>query len=102
LVKALLFPGVVLLAPIAEELLFRGALLRSLQRRTTTGMAVFVSALIFAVIHLVDPDTNYYVPAFLLLGLVGGWRAVVTGDLTKSIFLHAGFNLVASLFIVLG
>jgi membrane protease YdiL (CAAX protease family) len=102
LVKALLFPGVVLLAPIAEELLFRGALLRSLQRRTTTGMAVFVSALIFAVIHLVDPDTYYYVPAFLLLGLVSGWRAVVTGDLTQSIFLHAGFNLVASLFIVLG
>jgi hypothetical protein len=101
-VKALLFPAVVLLAPIAEELLFRGALLRSLQRHWSPGMAVFVSALIFAVIHLVDPDTYYYVPAFLLLGLVSGWRAVVTGNLTQSIFLHAGFNLVASVLIVTG
>ncbi len=101
-VKAVLFPGVVLLAPLAEELLFRGALLRSLQRRTTTGMAVFVSALIFAGIHLVDPDTYYYLPAFLLLGLVSGWRAAVTGKLTQSIFLHVGFNLVASVLIVTG
>jgi len=100
LVKGLLFPGVVLLAPIAEELLFRGALLRALQRRWSPGMAVFVSALVFAVIHLVDPDTYYYLPAFLLLGLVSGWRAVVSGSLTQSIFLHAGFNLVASILIV--
>ncbi len=99
-VKALLFPGVVLLAPIAEELLFRGALLRSLQRHWSPAMAVFVSALVFAVIHLVDPDTYYYLPAFLLLGLVSGWRAVVSGDLRQSIYLHAGFNLVASLLIV--
>jgi membrane protease YdiL (CAAX protease family) len=99
-VKAIFFPGVVLLAPIAEELLFRGALLRSLQRRWSPGMAVFVSALIFSVIHLVDPDTYYYLPAFLLLGLVSGWRAVVSGSLTQSIALHAGFNLVASILIV--
>jgi CAAX protease family protein len=101
-VKAILFPGVVLLAPIAEELLFRGALLRSLQRRTGTGRAVFVAALVFALIHLVDPDTYYYVPAFLLLGLVSGWRAAVSGDLTQSISLHVGFNLVASVLIVSG
>jgi len=99
-VKAVLFPGVVLLAPLAEELLFRGALLRSLQRRWSPGTAVFVSALVFALIHLVDPDTYYYVPAFLLLGLVSGWRAVVTGRLTQSVFLHVGFNLVASVLIV--
>jgi membrane protease YdiL (CAAX protease family) len=99
-VKAILFPGVVLLAPLAEELLFRGALLRALQRHWSPGMAVFVSALIFAGVHLIDPDTYYYLPAFLLLGLVSGWRAVVSGNLTQSIFLHAGFNLVASILIV--
>jgi hypothetical protein len=52
------------------------------------------------VIHLVDPDTYYYLPAFLLLGLVSGWRAVVSGSLTQSSALHAGFNLVASILIV--
>ena len=61
-----------------------------------------MSALVFALIHLVDPDTYYYLPAFLLLGLVSGWRAVVTGSITQSVLLHAGFNLVASILIVTG
>jgi len=93
--------GVVLLAPLAEELLFRGALLRGLVRRTTPARAVFLSALIFALVHVVgDPDTYYYVPAFLLLGLVSGWRAMKTGNLSQSVMLHVGFNLLASILIV--
>jgi len=93
--------GVVLLAPLAEELLFRGALLRGLVRRTTPARAVFLSALIFALVHVIgDPDTYYYVPAFLLLGLVSGWRAMKTGNLSQSVMLHVGFNLLASILIV--
>lgn len=93
--------GVVLLAPLAEELLFRGALLRGLARRTTPGRAVFASALIFALVHVAgDPDSYYYVPAFLLLGLVSGWRATKTGNLSQSVMLHVGFNLLASILIV--
>jgi hypothetical protein len=93
--------GVVLLAPLAEELLFRGALLRGLVRRTTPARAVFVSALVFALVHVAgDPDTYYYVPAFLLLGLVSGWRAMKTGNLSQSVMLHVGFNLLASILIV--
>ncbi|MEX2256677.1 MAG: CPBP family intramembrane glutamic endopeptidase [Acidimicrobiia bacterium] len=93
--------GVVLVAPVAEELLFRGVLLRSLVRRTAPVVAVFVSALVFAVVHVIgDLGTGYYVPAFLLLGLVSGWRAVVTGRIGQSIALHAGFNLLAAIQIV--
>lgn len=93
--------SVVLIAPVAEELLFRGALLRGLLRRTTPGWAVFVSALIFALVHVVgDPNTYYYVPAFLALGIISGWRAVRTGNVSQSIFLHMGFNLLASILIV--
>jgi hypothetical protein len=93
--------GVVLLAPVAEELLFRGALLRGLLRRTDPAVAVFISAAIFALIHVLgDPDTYYYVPAFLLLGLVSGWRATKTGNLSQSIMLHVGFNLLASILII--
>jgi hypothetical protein len=93
--------GVVLLAPVAEELLFRGALLRGLVRRTTPARAVFLSALIFALVHVIgDPETYYYVPAFLLLGLVSGWRATKTGNLSQSVMLHVGFNLLASILIV--
>lgn len=93
--------GVVLLAPLAEELLFRGILLRSFARRTDPARAVFATALIFALVHVIgDPDTYYYVPAFLLLGLVSGWRAMRTGNLSQSIMLHVGFNLLASLLII--
>jgi membrane protease YdiL (CAAX protease family) len=88
--------GVVTIAPVAEELLFRGALLRGLLRRTAPPVAIFVSALLFALVHVVgDPGTGYYVTAFLALGLVSGWRAWRTGSLSQSIALHAGFNLLA-------
>ncbi|HEY8217170.1 MAG TPA: CPBP family intramembrane glutamic endopeptidase [Acidimicrobiia bacterium] len=90
--------GVVLVAPLAEELLFRGVLLRSLLRRVSPVAAVSTAALVFAVVHVLgDLGTGYYVPAFLLLGLVSGWRAVVTGRIGQSVCLHAGFNLVAAI-----
>ncbi|MEX0947510.1 MAG: CPBP family intramembrane glutamic endopeptidase [Acidimicrobiia bacterium] len=90
--------GVLLIAPIGEELLFRGALLRSLQRRLPAERAIFVSALIFAVVHvLLDPGSGFAVPALLLLGLISAWRAVETRSLSQSIYLHAGFNLLAAI-----
>lgn len=93
--------GVVVIAPVAEELLFRGALLRGLLRRTSPMWAVFLSALAFALIHVLgDLGAGYYVPAFLLLGLVSGWMAVTTGSLAASIGLHAGFNLVGAIAIL--
>jgi uncharacterized protein len=89
--------GVVLLAPLAEELLFRGVLLRGLLRRTSPLAAVSIAAVIFSVVHVLgDLGTGYYVPAFLLLGLVSGWRAVATGRIGQSVCLHAGFNLLAA------
>jgi membrane protease YdiL (CAAX protease family) len=93
--------GVVLIAPVAEELLFRGVFLRSLVRRWSPLVAVNVAALVFALVHVLgDPGTGYYVPAFLLLGLVSGWRAMVTGRIGQSVCLHAGFNLLAAIQIV--
>jgi membrane protease YdiL (CAAX protease family) len=87
--------AVAVLAPVTEELLFRGALLRGLQRRMTPDAAVFVSALVFGLVHLFgDPSIGSLIafPAILLLGLVSGYQAVRTGDLSRSIMLHIGFN----------
>jgi hypothetical protein len=92
--------GVLMLAPIGEELLFRGVLLRGLQRRMSTAAAVITSAVIFALVHLGDPGTGYYMPAYVLLGLVLGWLAVSSRRLGPSIAVHAGFNLVAVLTIL--
>jgi uncharacterized protein len=88
--------AVVGLAPVAEELLFRGALLRSLLRRMTPAWAIFVSAIVFAAVHpLGDPAIGSLiaVPAILGLGLVSGYLAVKSQNLSRSILLHAGFNL---------
>jgi len=90
--------AVLVVAPLGEELLFRGALLRALMRRTNPTTAVAVSALVFALVHLaLDPGAGFAVPALFFLGLVSGDRALRTGDLSESFFLHSGFNLLAVL-----
>lgn len=100
---ALFAVAVVVLAPVVEELLFRGALLRGLMRRTTPGWAIFVSAAVFALVHpLGDPEVGsvIVVPAILALGVVSGYLAARRGDLSRSIMLHAGFNLLTVLAVV--
>jgi membrane protease YdiL (CAAX protease family) len=93
--------AVAVITPVVEELLFRGILLRSLLRRTTPLWAVLGSAMAFSLVHFLgDPGTGYYVPAFLLLGLVSGWAAVGSRRLGPSIGLHAGFNLLSAILII--
>lgn len=92
--------GVVVLAPLAEELLFRGLLLRALLRRTTPGWAVGWSAAAFALVHLLDPDAAPLLPGLMALGVVAGIQAVRTGSLSRPIMLHAGFNLVTVLLLL--
>jgi len=99
----LIFAGVVVVAPVVEELLLRGALLRALQRRFSIPAAVFTSAAIFAAVHVLgDPGSYPYLPAWLLLGLVSGWAAVRSGTLSRSILLHMGFNLIAAVMLAVG
>ena len=84
-----------LVAPVAEELLFRGVLLRSLLRRFSPGTAVLIGALAFGAVHpLTDPSVGSLIafPALVLVGLVCGHEAVRTGDLWHSIAIHVGFN----------
>jgi hypothetical protein len=91
----LMVVGVALVAPLTEELLFRGVLLRGLLRRTTPAIAVFGSALIFGLVHAVgDPSVGTLIalPAIVALGVVSGYQAVRTGDLARSVMLHVGFN----------
>src|SRR5262249_773484 len=69
---------IVLLAPITEELLFRGTLLRSLLRKMSPTVAVFVTALVFGLVHaLGDPSVGTVIalPAIVLLGVVSGAQA---------------------------
>jgi membrane protease YdiL (CAAX protease family) len=94
----LFFIGAVIFAPLVEELLFRGVLLRGLLRKFTPAIAVLVSAVIFALVHYIgDPNTAPFLPALAGLGAVLAVAALRTGDLSMSIFIHAGFNLTTTI-----
>jgi membrane protease YdiL (CAAX protease family) len=89
-----------LVAPVCEELLFRGLLLRALRRRMSPTAAVIVQALAFALAHpMLSPTLGDFavVPALFLLGAVSGIVATRKGDLSASIMMHIGFNLVTTL-----
>lgn len=99
---ALFVVGAVVMAPLVEELLYRGLLLRALLRRMGPGTAVFVSALVFSAVHFLggDADALQFLPAIAGLGLVLGIVAVRTGSLSLPILIHAGFNLTTTLLLV--
>lgn len=83
-----------LLAPLVEETIFRGLLLRALLRRMQAPAAVLLSALLFGAVHIPDNlSAAAGLPAFTGLGILLGAIAVSTGSLAGPIFLHAGFNL---------
>lgn len=89
-----------LVAPVSEELLFRGLLLRSLRRRFPPAIAIGIQALVFALAHpLLSPTLGdlVVVPALLLLGTASGLAAETRGDLSASILMHIGFNLITTL-----
>jgi membrane protease YdiL (CAAX protease family) len=89
-----------LVAPVCEELLFRGLLLRALRRRVSPAAAVAISALVFALAHpALDPTigTVAVVPALFGLGAISGVVALRRGNLSMSIFLHIGFNLLTTI-----
>jgi len=84
----------VLLAPISEELVFRGVLLRALQHRFSDRMTRFVTAAAFALTHLaLDPDAAVAVPALFVMGLVLAAQVQRRGRLSPAVFTHMGFNL---------
>jgi membrane protease YdiL (CAAX protease family) len=91
----------VLIAPVAEELVFRGILLRALARRFANGVAVVISAAVFAAGHLLDPNALLAVPALFVMGLVLARQVVSSGRLGGALATHAGFNLLSVLFLFL-
>ncbi|CAB4705362.1 unannotated protein [freshwater metagenome] len=79
-----------ILAPVVEELFYRGLLLKALEkRRMPVWAAVLVSSILFAGMHM----QTLQFPGLLLVGLVAGTLAAITGRLGPSIWLHIGFNM---------
>lgn len=86
---------VVFVAPLAEEVLFRGFLLPGLAAgRMGAAGAILVSALLFALVHTqYDP---FDMSAVLTLGLLLGAGRWFSGSLWLAYGLHAAINAVAA------
>lgn len=87
---AVSFVTTAILAPIAEELMFRGVILRRLSK-ISQSFAIFMSALIFGLMH------GNFVQTVLgiFLGIVFGYAAVKTGSLILPIAGHIFVNTAA-------
>ncbi|MGZ8762466.1 MAG: CPBP family intramembrane glutamic endopeptidase [Acidimicrobiia bacterium] len=97
-VQILFAIGVVVVAPAIEELVYRGLLLRSLLRRLSPAAAIFVSGVVFGLAHvLLDPGAYVALPAIAAMGVISAVLAVRSGELSRSIFFHAGFNLLTTI-----
>lgn len=84
---------VCLLAPVAEELVFRGAALRSLLewRQQRPWAMIAVSALLFAMAHL-NPAQ---MPHAFVIGLLLGWMYWRTGSILPGVAFHWANNTAA-------
>ncbi len=87
------FLKVVIVAPIVEELIFRGMIMHGFMRNYPKIVAIFISALFFALFHL----NPWQFPATFLLGLLLGWVMVITRNIFACIAGHAINNLLVLL-----
>jgi len=86
----LLVAGV--LAPMVEELAFRGLLYRWLRERLGIWIAAFGSAIGFSVLHGIPG----LIPAIAVLGLVLAWIYEITGTIWAPIIVHGLYNAIVT------
>ncbi len=78
-----------IIAPILEEILFRGLILKRLQRKYSLHLSLLISSLLFASYHLYLPLFLYY----FLSGYIFGLVFIRTKSLSLSIILHSLNNI---------
>lgn len=81
-------------APLFEEWLCRGIVLRSLLTKYSPATAIIVSAVFFAIIHF---NPWQAIPAFIL-GLLFGYVYYKTGSLKLTMLMHCANNTMAAVF----
>jgi hypothetical protein len=89
--QALLFMAVAVIAPVLEELLFRGLLQTALIKYLPDWAAIMGAAVVFALVH----GQVYAFPALVTMGAVFGVLYYKTGSLRVTILAHALNNAAA-------
>ncbi|MFW5870936.1 MAG: CPBP family intramembrane glutamic endopeptidase [Verrucomicrobiota bacterium] len=83
----------IILAPVAEEILFRGIILPSVLKHCRTWLGVIFVSLLFAAIH---GQAHFAAPLFVM-GMAFALSYIATGSLVTPIIVHSLFNLVTVL-----
>ena len=86
------FFSIAILAPIAEELMFRGYILESIKKLHGDVVAVFASSILFGIAHFPDPFT---IGMATIGGVIYGFVKVKTGSLWPSLVSHLIWNSIA-------
>jgi membrane protease YdiL (CAAX protease family) len=76
------------IAPVVEEMLFRGIILRGFLQRYTRAQAIWGSSVLFGLAHM----NIYQFVAALMMGAVCGWLYTRARSLVPCIALHAAYN----------
>ncbi len=92
-VRTTILVYVMALAPLVEELMFRGWLQGLLTRRFGVRLAVLGQALAFGAMHV---DRLWAIPPLVLIGLACGWLRARSGSLLPGVMVHALNNSLAA------
>lgn len=96
LIDGILIAGIV--APIVEEIVFRGVLLKYIEEKTNIIFAVIVTSILFGVVHLfngelVGMDRYLLIIAGTFAGIMYATATYVYNSIWASILLHVFWNL---------
>ncbi|EYE87316.1 hypothetical protein Q428_14000 [Fervidicella metallireducens AeB] len=83
--------SIVLIAPIVEEILFRGIILQGLLKNYSVNKSIIITGVLFGLFH----GNIVQSPTVILLGIVLGIMYVKTGSLSMCILGHIVNNLLA-------
>jgi len=79
-------------APIFEELVFRGIILKGLLNKYNVKKAIIISAFLFAIPHFSPIDLMKF-PTTLIDGLFLGWIFYKTNSVITTILMHFTYNI---------
>lgn len=84
-----------ILAPIVEEILFRGMLLKGLLKKYSLKKSAIVGGVMFSILHLPDIQN---VLAIIVGSIIYSFVYVYTRSIVPTIILHISYNTIATLF----
>ncbi|MES2876219.1 MAG: type II CAAX endopeptidase family protein [Patescibacteria group bacterium] len=99
------FITLVIMAPLAEELLFRGYFLGRLTERNGKWLALLVTSVVFGLMHLVGASESGIVLQWgaaadtFAMGLVAGALRLLSGSIWAGVVLHSVKNAIAFYFL---